>query len=304
MTHAVGPQAAFLADGRRLHLQHGPIDLVIEAQGRPEEITASYRQARTAFEPVLTDLVDELPRLRRPATGDSLPPSGPIARAMWRAVLPHAENAYVTPMAAVAGAVADHISQTMTADRDLRRAYVNNGGDIALFLAPGQRFTVAVCSNPTSGQWASSVQVRGEDHIGGIATSGWRGRSHSLGIADAVTALASSAAVADAAATLIANAVDLPGSSKIQRTPAREMDPDSDLGDRPVTVGVEKLGDDEVRKALQSGQNAAQRMQQEGLIVAAFLSLQGAFRTVEGKAFISKRMPPPKATNRALILSD
>ena len=45
----------------------------------------------------------------------------------------------------------------------------------------------------------------------GIATSGWRGRSFSLGIADAVTVLAATAAEADAAATVIANAVDLPG---------------------------------------------------------------------------------------------
>ena len=31
-----GPQASLLSDGRRLHLNHGPIDLIVEAFGAPE----------------------------------------------------------------------------------------------------------------------------------------------------------------------------------------------------------------------------------------------------------------------------
>ncbi len=37
-------------------------------------------------------------------------------------------------MAAVAGAVADHILAAMIAGRRLAKAYVNDGGDIALHL--------------------------------------------------------------------------------------------------------------------------------------------------------------------------
>ena len=77
--------------------------------------------------------------------------------------------------------------------------------------------------------------------VRGIATSGWRGRSFSLGIADAVTVLADRAAMADAAATIIANAVDLPGHPGVVRVPARDLAPDSDLGDRLVTQGVGEL---------------------------------------------------------------
>jgi ApbE superfamily uncharacterized protein (UPF0280 family) len=71
-----------------------------------------------------------------------------------------------------------------------------------------------------------------------VATSGWRckgkgGRSFSFGIADAVTVLAGSAAAADAAATVIANAVDLPGHGAITRRPASAIDPDSDLATVP-----------------------------------------------------------------------
>ena len=93
---------------------------------------------------------------------------------------------------------------------DLDKAYVNNGGDIALHLAPG-----AVDATPaiagTGHGLADRVIIRADDPVRGIATSGWRGRSFSLGIADAVTVLARTAAEADAAATMIANAVDLPG---------------------------------------------------------------------------------------------
>ena len=76
------------------------------------------------------------------------------------------------------------------------------------------------------------------DPVRGIATSGWRGRSFSLGIADAVTVLAATAAKADAAATIIANAVDLPNHAAITRVPAREIAPDNDLGERLVTRAV------------------------------------------------------------------
>src|SRR5260370_29537491 len=95
-----------------------------------------------------------------------------------------------------------------------------------------------------------TTTVYSEDLVRGIATSGWRGRSFSLGIADAVTVLAAQAAAADAAATIIANAVDLPGHPAIVRVPARELAPDSDLGDMPVTQGVGELAGEEVNQAL------------------------------------------------------
>jgi uncharacterized protein len=65
--------------------------------------------------------------------------------------------------------------------------------------------------------------------VRGIATSGWRGRSFSRGIADSVTVLAKTAAMADAAATVIANAVNVvhPG---IVRRPACDIRDDSDWG--------------------------------------------------------------------------
>jgi ApbE superfamily uncharacterized protein (UPF0280 family) len=116
--------------------------------------------------------------------------------------------------------------------------------------------------------------------VRGVATSGWRGRSFSLGIADSVTVLAATAAQADAAATVIANAVDVedPG---IHRLPASECKDDSDLGDIPVTVDVEALAPAQVRHALEAGAVRAAELQRAGLIDSAMLVCQGQWRLVE-----------------------
>ena len=113
----------------------------------------------------------------------------------------------------------------------------------------------------------------------GMATSGWRGRSLSFGIADAVTVLAGSAAAADAAATLIANAVTVDHPA-IEQAPADARREESDLGARPVTVAVGTLPTDARAAALDAGLAEAQAMQRAGLIVSARLALQGESRTL------------------------
>src|SRR2546427_11515521 len=144
-------------------------------------------------------------------------------------------------MAAVAGAVAEEILEMMTSAADLSRAYVNDGGDIALHLAPGEHFVVGMVERPDRPSLFGTATLDSRQPVRGIATSGWRGRSFSLGIADAVTVLAHRAAQADAAATVIANAVNLPGHPSILRAPARRIFPDSDLGDLWGTQHVGNL---------------------------------------------------------------
>lgn len=274
-----GPQAALLPDRERLHLHHGPIDLIIEASGSLYEVSVAYEQAKQAFENVLTDLVAELSLLRTPVNQLHVKPTGTIAQLMLRAVEPHVGQ-FITPMAAVAGAVAEHVLAGTIKGRELQRAYVNNGGDIALHIEARRSFDIAVAADPVSGNRAASVTVSHRDLVRGVATSGWHGRSHSLGIADAVTVLAPTAASADVAATLIANAVDLPGSEKIERTPANELSPDSDLGARLVTTAVGQLTAFETSQALERGVATAASMLQAGIIEAAFLLLQHQTRTV------------------------
>jgi ApbE superfamily uncharacterized protein (UPF0280 family) len=269
-------QAALLADGRRLHLQHGPIDIVAEAFGDPAEVRLAYRQAKARFETILAELVAELAQLRRPITGAGLAVAGPVARRMVAAVWPYRQQ-FVTPMAAVAGAVADEVLDAMLAGRSLARAYVNDGGDIALHMAPGERLVAGLVANPDAPALDAKVELDHATPVRGLATSGWRGRSFSLGIADAVTALAESAAAADAAATLIANAVDCDHPA-ITRAPAKALREDTDLGDLPVTVEVGPLPGPAIERALADGASCAEAFCRAGLIFGASIVLQGRAR--------------------------
>jgi hypothetical protein len=268
-----------MVDDRRLHMSDGPIDLIVEAFGDALEINRAYRAASDRFVAVLDELCSELRVLRRPAN-ESAPLTGVIAKRMSAAVRPYASQTFITPMAAVAGAVAEEILGAMTHSAKLARAYVNDGGDIALYLAPGEKFVVGMVERPDRPSLFGTAMIEFDDPVRGIATSGWRGRSFSLGIAEAVTVLADTAAMADAAATIIANAVDLPGHPNIERVPARDLAPDNDLGERMVTQRVGELQGHEVDAALVSGVRRAQEIRAAGLIHAAALSLQGIVRIV------------------------
>jgi uncharacterized protein len=270
-------QVALLADGR-LHLHHGPIDIVAEASGAPGAVRRAYAQAASRFRTILGELVAELDLLRRPLGERAPRPEGAVARRMVAACWP-CRVRWITPMAAVAGAVADEVMAAMTAGVVLERAYANNGGDIALHLAPGQSLRAAVVADPGAPAVDATVMIDHAMPVRGIATSGWRGRSFSLGIADAVTVLAVSAAGADAAATLVANAVSC-SHPAVRRQPARLLRDDSDLGDLAVTVAVGALPAATTEEALARGAWEAERLRAAGLIHAAGLLLQGRTRLV------------------------
>lgn len=257
-------------DHRRLHLRHGPIDLIIIC----EQGTGSARNVmQDAFPRLLPELCAELDLLRQPARQGAL--TGPIARRMERAALLF-QGVFVTPMAAVAGAVADHVLFLL---RDVPGVLsVNNGGDIA--ISGARKTRIGICENIASGRIGSKITLDPGDGVKGIATSGWQGRSHSLGIADAVTVLASSAGLADVAATLIGNATNVEA-AEIIRKPARDLAPDSDLGTRLVTVHVPPLNKQTCEKALNAGLAEARKHLHRGLIAGCFISVQGESRALE-----------------------
>jgi ApbE superfamily uncharacterized protein (UPF0280 family) len=273
-----GPVARRL-DGERLHLSHGPIDVVLRGFGPAHAVQAAETAAVLRFRTILDELVAELPELRRPvAEGVSV--QGTVACRMRDACAPFAaQGIFVTAMAAVAGAVADELLTSMrVAAPELTQAYVNDGGDIAVFAAPGATISIGLAAEPFPGTgFDGALRIGAGDGIGGVATSGRQGRSFSMGIADAVTVLARDAATADAAATLIANAVDV-SSPAVQRCPARELEPDSDLGDRLVTVAVGPLAGAEVAAALAAGAARAEAWCRAGLIRGAALRLAGQAR--------------------------
>jgi len=267
-------QRSRLRDGR-LHLHDGPIDLIIEAFGEPLAIERAYAAAWSRFTSILGELCSELPLLRARTTATSARPAGVVARRMWDAVVPLCAARFITPMAAVAGAVAEEVLAAMTAAARLRRAYVNNGGDIALHLVRRESFAIGMVDRPDQPRLIGRASVTGHDPVRGVATSGWRGRSFSFGIADAVTVLARSAAAADAAATLIANAVDLPGHPSIRRAPASSRDPQSDLGERLVTLDVGTLTKCDIDQALAAGLEEAERLRRAGALETAAMQLRG-----------------------------
>ncbi len=262
-------------DARRQHWQHGPIDLVIEAWGDAAAVERAYAAAWVRFETVLPELVSELAQLRSPAHAASQV-NGPVARRMLAACQPHAAQ-FITPMAAVAGAVADEICTLFAAESGVRKAYVNNGGDIALHLRDGEGLTIGVIDHPQLPHQIGDLTITSDMPVRGIATSGWRGRSFSLGIADSVTVLAASAAAADAAASMVANAVNVAHHS-IVRAPANTLKDDTDLGARLVTVAVPLLSRALVLRALDCGAAEANACAGRGLIDSALLMLQGAYR--------------------------
>lgn len=277
-------QAHWLAGGR-LHLNHGPIDVILKGWGDPAALEHGYEAAMARFPSILPELCAELPALRHP----DAPVEGSIARCM-KAATTAFRPAFITPMAAVAGAVAEAVLAAFLRP-GITRAFANNGGDIALHLSPGESLTCAIaarCGLP------DRVLVRPSDPVRGIATSGWRGRSFSLGIADSVTVLARTASMADAAATMIANAVDLPGHPAVTRRPARDIDPDSDLGFHHVTTHVAPLSPSDAARALAAGEAEARRLQTLGLIEAAALFLHPETRVIGPLAFATPLPAPAK----------
>ena len=275
--------------GGRWHLQHGPIDIVVAAEGDADAVAAAHDVAWVRFQPLLAELVTELPLLRQAVVAGDNPLQRPVARRMWAAcaTLRAAAGGFLTPMAAVAGAVAQELI-TAYQRPGITRAWVNNGGDIALHLAPGQsarvglvadlsRFDADALARTVTGNLRTDAgfSVAHASPVRGVATSGWRGRSHSMGIADSVTVLAASAAQADAAATVVANAVNV-DDARIQRAPASSLRDDSDLGDRLVTVAVPPLAPAAVQQALDAGLQVARQLQARGCIHAALLVCQGS----------------------------
>ena len=295
----------FLSNSR-WHFQHGPMDLVIQAEGDRATVAQAHERAWLRFSGLLQELVDELPGLRAPV-GANCTLKGGVTRRMWAACMPYRAG-FITSMAAVAGAVAQEILECYAQD-GIDRAWVNNGGDIALHLAPGQSAMVGVYSDIATLDAAQlrhglvldgQIRIASTMPVRGVATSGWRGRSQSLGIADSVTVLARTAAQADAAATIVANAVNVTD-ERIGRMPAWLVRDDSDLGAIPVTVEVPPLPPAQVHRALQQGLLKAQELQSTGLLWCALLACQGQFVATGLQEIIPNTVRPDERAAQAEV---
>ncbi len=278
-------QRAQLPDGR-WHFQHGPIDIIIGADGDARALKQAHDAAWRRFSGILQELVQELPALRRPVNG-VCQLRGPIARRMWMACQPY-QHSWITPMAAVAGSVAQELLPFYQA-AGINRAWINNGGDIAIHLAARQSVRIG-CYSDLARVDAEQLQsgitldehfdICSDSDVRGVATSGWRGRSFSLGIADSVTVLARTAAQADAAATVIGNAVNI-DDRRVVRQPACSVKDDSDLGNLMVTVDVPPLPPLMLQRALATGLACALTLRAKGLISSAVMVCQNYRMTTD-----------------------
>jgi ApbE superfamily uncharacterized protein (UPF0280 family) len=127
----------------------------------------------------------------------------PIVRAMADA----AALAGVGPMAAVAGAMAEHVARGLAPHTS--EVIVENGGDDFLVLEKERIVGIEAGASPLSGKVGLRISP-GATPLGIATSSGTVGPSVSLGRADAVTVLAASGALADAAATTAGNVVHGP----------------------------------------------------------------------------------------------
>jgi hypothetical protein len=181
------------------------------------------------------------------------------------------ENSTFTPMAAVAGCIADKVADFLV-EQGGQKVLVDNGGDVAIRLRNGQSTVVGIRTALDSHQIAYKVPLSEQDKIGGIATSGLGGHSFTKGIATAATAFAENAGYADAAATFIGNATNI-GDSAIERRLAEQLNPLTDITGHLVTCRVGSLNKEKKIQALQKGLNAARLLTSRGIIQDAFIAI-------------------------------
>ena len=259
-------------EDNKLFLRHGPINIVLEAIGIDKDL--AYQNVKGYFETLLEQLVLDMDLLKKEVVFNRKF-NNKISQSMQDATEKYSPT-FITPMAAVAGSIADNILRVLINDTNLEKAYVNNGGDVSFYLNKNQIMKSSLAAIPNM-----IAEIKYKDKSRGIATSGWRGKSFSRGIADSVTVLADNAAMADAAATMIGNAVDIYNHPKIKKQPANEMYEDSDLKNLLITVEVGLLTKVEIKEALKNGYQTALQYINKDLINTALIQLSEYFCIVQ-----------------------
>ncbi|MCX7776144.1 MAG: UPF0280 family protein [Spirochaetaceae bacterium] len=130
------------------------------------------------------------------------PAAPPVVRAMLRAGI----AAGVGPMAAVAGAVAEHVGRTLRTAFSCKEIIIENGGDLWLAFERPLTISVYAGDSPLSGILAIELDPR-HSPCGLCTSSGTVGPSLSFGYADAAVILCRDAATADAWATAACNRI-------------------------------------------------------------------------------------------------
>ncbi len=264
-----------LPGGKAVLVENGPLRLVIQAfSGLEPQDEMIVAEADFAFA-CLNRVAQSLPLLKQRHGLISSAPPDQIAKTMLESVRLTQETD-LTPMAAVAGTIADFVADHLFTEK-VTKVIVDNGGDIAIRLNPGETARVGFRPDIESQQITHVIELVSEPpdfSTWGVNTSGMGGRSLTRGIASAVTAFAGTSSVADAAATAIANNC-FAADDNIRQVPARLIDPNTDLGDMLITVDGSGLSEMTYEKALNSGLDKANLLVKKDIIRGALLSVGG-----------------------------
>ena len=263
-----------ILDGK-LFLEYGPTNLEIKVTN--ENYIEIYQYVIANFKKKFESLAEELDKLKINTSPKKkfVSDVGKIMQKSTEKFLPK----FITPMAAVAGSISESLLNDLMANFTLDKIYINNGGDVAIYSNKYKNFTfnvagqdqVKICLGKISGTY-------------GVATSGWKGRSFSMGIADSVTVIAKSASLADAAATLIANDINIKKHPNINKEKAEKIYEQTDLKNKLVTTSVGYLTTFEIKKALLKGKITADNFISKNIILSALLNLKNNYLYL-GKSF-------------------
>jgi len=246
----------------------GPMRLVISSfLGKVPQPAMSRNAARYAFE-VLERIARWREKLSRACPQISSQMEEPLALEMVSSALA-VGDADLTPMAAVAGTIADAVADYL-ADRGMTKAIVNNGGDIAIRLRGENSATVGIREDVQANDFSHVIRLGPERSAWGVATSGLGGRSLTRGIASAATVIAHKASVSDAAATAVANASFVEDPQVIQEY-AEQIDPATDIPGILVTCEAGPLRHETTSLAVQRALERANALMERGVITGAFV---------------------------------
>ncbi|KUO49500.1 MAG: hypothetical protein APF76_10735 [Desulfitibacter sp. BRH_c19] len=235
----------------RLFMDYGPIQMTISAFNFEEPLNKEMEEACYYAAEQLKELASVISIAKLPSSEireERLLPD--VLKKMIKAVK-ECGDLTLTPMATVAGTFADKVADYIAA-RGATKVIVNNGGDIALRLANGESTKVGIVSDINHKSFSHIITLDSDSGIGGIATSGFRGRSLTKGIASAAVAFGRTCREADAAATLIGN-YTYSDDSGIKQVLAEYLDPDTDIVGHLVTLSIGDLDPQTPSKALDNG---------------------------------------------------
>lgn len=264
-----------LPDGR-VFVDYGPSSVVITAKCGDKWLTELARDVFPVLLGALEEISEALLELRRPpdrAIAESL--TG-LPRVMADSVLA-VDEPTLTPMAAVAGTVADCLADWLSAN-GADFVVVNNGGDVAIRLGSGRSVRMGILPDISNGNMSQIVTIRAGDGIGGVCTSGLGGRSLTRGVAGAVTVFSECCAIADACATHIANCTYI-RSPRVRTVLAKEIEPESDIAELTVVTSVSCLTQEEKVKALDQARRETLRQigaGQRGNLMYMAADIQGS----------------------------